>query len=787
MKKDLSIRTTLLLVLSVLNLLIAAQLGYGVLKAMNNHRQAQDFRAANTVITQLFRAERFLSEERATSIALLFMPRNSADDLQHHLGDVRAESDRYLDNALEILEIKKQDDLQPLIRNVSKNRAVLKSLRKTMDESLSAPSAQKPAHIAEDVLNTTTALVNGTHGLLEQYALPFNRSDPVIARQIRFSNLIWVLTETAGREYSLLGRLIAQEKYPTPAEQQELLTMRGRIQFGWEIANSSAPTNIWFRQIQPALEEASTHYFMTFEQIKDIFDYTGKDRDAVYPIDAEMWLGMATQATGSLYELNDEVLKVNENYVRNLERDAYRSILIRLALFLGAIGLSLYSWGLINRRVISPVNAMVDSLYSATQGRYMEVQSFRSYPEEIAKLGEVLTVFQENSRLLEVERDRAQAASIAKSEFLANMSHEIRTPMNVVIGLSNILSRSEPLTARQKEFISTLQLSAESLLTLLNDLLDFSRLETQNYKLEHIPFSLADIADETARILSVKAREKGLNLECDFNAIRNRLYKGDPTRLRQCLVNICGNAIKFTEKGEVRLTINRTKSTDEQTDDITITIADTGIGIARDKMDMIFDKFTQADSSISRKYGGTGLGLAITKSFVEMMNGTITVDSTPGSGTTFTLRLPLRRMAGESLPDSNSTAAAHEGQDFAGHTVLLVEDYAPNAMVASLYLEEFGFACDIAESGTQALEKFRRHSYHAVLMDVQMPGLDGFETTRALRRIESETGKPRVRVIGMTAHALKGDREKCLDAGMDDYLAKPFEREALREKLINKN
>lgn len=382
-------------------------------------------------------------------------------------------------------------------------------------------------------------------------------------------------------------------------------------------------------------------------------------------------------------------------------------------------------------------------------------------------------------------RQQAESANLAKSEFLANMSHEIRTPMNAVIGLATILSKTEGLTTKQKEYIHTLQLSADSLLSLINDLLDISKIEARSIELEHVPFSITQLLNEVISMMSVRAREKGLEFNAKGDFEKHHMLIGDPMRLRQIVLNLCSNAIKFTEKGGVYISIVHEPSKLKGIEDVSISVTDTGIGIPLDKQETIFQKFIQADSSINRKYGGTGLGLAITKTLTEIMDGTVTIKSTPGKGSTFTVKLPL--MVGD-----NDTAAppAHEISARAPdkiheykHRVLLVEDYAANVLVAGSYLELFGYAYDVVDNGYDAVEKAKNGNYLAILMDVQMHGINGFETTKLIRQHEKKEGKPRVTIIGMTAHALTGDRERCLAVDMDDYLSKPYNPDVLEEML----
>ena len=384
-------------------------------------------------------------------------------------------------------------------------------------------------------------------------------------------------------------------------------------------------------------------------------------------------------------------------------------------------------------------------------------------------------------------RNDAETANLAKSEFLANMSHEIRTPMNAVIGLSTILAKSAGLSPKQKEFIHTLQLSADSLLGLINDLLDIAKIETRNVELEHIPFSVVQIVQETISMINIRAKEKGLsfNVVQECACIEQRMSLGDPTRLRQILLNLCSNAIKFTETGGISIHVSCTAIPDKPDHElIKLAVKDTGIGIPADKIGDIFQKFTQADSSINRKYGGTGLGLAITKTLAEIMGGTIELESELGKGSTFTVSIPLEITAQANMHIRQNADPA-VATTYTKHTnrILLVEDYAPNILVATTFLETFGYTVDVAENALSAIEKIKHTDYAIVLMDVQMPGMNGFEATQQVRAYERQTGKARVHIIGMTAHALVGDRERCIAAGMDDYISKPFNPDILQEML----
>lgn len=475
--------------------------------------------------------------------------------------------------------------------------------------------------------------------------------------------------------------------------------------------------------------------------------------------------------------------------------EAQRRNMLHITMAIGAVATLLVLallFGALSQQVMRPLSDLVRAMADISAGK-------RSYAERLPtnrkdEIGVMVEGFNtlldriaERKAELVAARDAAEAASKAKSDFLAVMSHEIRTPMNAVLGMIELLLRTQ-LNERQRLFATRSLAAGKSLMVVLNDLLDFSKLDAGKLEILAEPFELRKMVQDTVDMFSESAAQKHLSLRATIDPTLPHRCVGDHVRIAQILRNLLSNAVKFTAEGIVQVTVM------PMGERIRFSVSDTGIGIDPQFIDHLYEAFTQADATSTRRFGGTGLGLAIVKSLADLLGGDVGVQSTPGRGSTFWVDLPLPDLGvtpaehGPAVPSGRSTvhslslgAAANGARQ--PLRLLLVEDNPSNQDLVRLYLEDSPWHVDLAGNGDDALARFRQESFDAVLMDWAIPGMDGLQATRAMREFEKACGRSPTPIIGATARVLPGDRETCLQAGMDEYLPKPFDRDALLATL----
>ncbi len=436
-------------------------------------------------------------------------------------------------------------------------------------------------------------------------------------------------------------------------------------------------------------------------------------------------------------------------------------------------------------RLYQQAKLRLDDLEKMVRERTFTLQNTNA---ELVHANQLLTEATEKTQKM---AEAALVATKVKSEFLANMSHEILTPMNGVIGMVNLLLDAG-LTADQREFANTIKISADALMSIINDILDFSKIEAGKLHIEKVDFDLGATLKNSVELLVPRAQAKKIALGYTVPRDLSPHLIGDPSRLRQILLNLISNAVKFTDQGEVALEVTQLGETDGEIK-LHFAIRDTGIGLSEEAQANLFQPFTQAETSTARRFGGTGLGLAICRKLVELMNGSIGITSAPGKGSTFWFTLPFARCKGSAAALHGATAArdSAEAKPAAAFSlgpndawILLAEDNKINQLVGMKQLNRLGYQnVQVVSNGIEAVAAWERDEYRVIIMDCQMPEMDGYQAARKIRELERERNLPATRIIAMTAHAMQGARELCLAAGMDDYISKPVSESALKTAL----
>lgn len=616
---QLTIRMTLLIIVGVLNLLIAALVGYGVYKSWENFQQAQLLKVGTGVINALYAANKNLSLARASTLSIMYSAPNVAQPLYESVLKNRAAVDAALSAAFTGLQNKKAVNAGTTARAMKDKYTVLLTHRAAIDEALKLPLAQRNPAVTNQFFEANTALIVEIQHFILIYSRAYQEMDAAVSRHMMFEYFVWELAEYSGEEYAIIGQMLSENKYPNQRQREQLTSLRGRIEYGWEILRKFALNEALAEQLFPLMEEASTQYFFTFDQVSELFygNYP-LGAEASYPITSTLWLGMSAQAVDSLLILQNEILIETQRRVDHIEVKAKREILISSLIFLCALIISLYCWTIIAFRVARPVNAMINALYKATHENIFEIPKIRYKHDEIGKLVRVLEVFQQNAYKMKQSNEELE-----RFAFIA--AHDLKSPLRAVDNISQWLEEDleELLPAASRKHLEELRKRVRLMDKMLDDTLEYARVDAKIDSQSNDVVSGKLLMDEIIGLLELPPE---FSIKISNQLAQLKLQK---LPLQQVLFNLVNNAVKHHDKesGIVEVDVL------ELATEYIFSVRDNGPGIEPQYHQKIFDMFQTLQPRDKSK--GRGMGLAMVRKIIIANGGMITVESSLGKGALF--------------------------------------------------------------------------------------------------------------------------------------------------------
>jgi signal transduction histidine kinase len=756
--------------------------GANALHAFQRRQTDEQVLRVAGVSRDLFAAMQEIRLERGGLDLMLASPQLLPAKDPPALAIARARANLSLDAALGELAGEPSPDLHDRVAQIRAQRTIYDQTQAAVMAALRRPPGHRPAGIGARWVGADNGLIAAVGGLALRLSADASREDPFISEMMKIRQIVWWARDAAGANDMLLGQAMATGERPSANEARAIAQQAGRADEAWSIVRDEARLPGVPASLKAAVAKADQVYFTDFERTRQtiLADLAAGRRPG---ISGEAAMRSASAGLASLMDVASVAFDLSEAHARQALAADDRDVGVAILVMLLTCGLGLFTIRLITGRVVGPIAKIIDVMVAVASGELEREVPFQGRGDEIGRLARALNVFRRNAlekRRVEDELVRsrvaveaAEAASRLKSQFLANVSHEIRTPLNGVLGMAQVMEREE-LSLAQADRLASIRDSGRALLQILNDVLDLSKIEAGEFALHPAEFDVRDLAERTCAAFSGAADAKGLELSCDVADEADGVWRGDDARLRQILSNLISNAIKFTDRGEVALSVARSGR------GLSFAVRDSGIGISADALPKLFGKFTQLDESNTRRFGGTGLGLAISRELAQMMGGDIAVETESGAGSTFRVDLPLIRLRDRTPADEGRPVAAAPAPDPSPDRdrplrILAAEDNATNRKVLAALLSPLAVELTMVEDGLAAIDAWRAGAFDLILMDIQMPGMSGLAAAQAIRGYEAARGLKPTPIVALSANAMSHQVDSYLAAGMSAHVAKPIE------------
>jgi signal transduction histidine kinase len=786
MKRLFSISVLLQSITAFMAIALVLICGVAVQRAFERRHTAEQVLNNVDVSRDLFASLQEIRLERGIQSALA-SPQIMLPTAGSALEARRRDCARHFGAALDRLAHDPSPQTQSAMAEIAARLQAFKAIRDQAMAATLLPLDKRPAGMADRFLAADAALVIPTAALVRRLNTEVSHDDPFLAEMTKIEQMVWWARDAAGQDALMVGSARALGRQPTGAELQALAAQAGRADEAWDMVRDETRMPGAPPSLGVAVSHASQVYFGDFRRVAALV--IGElSAGAPLSVSREDEMRVTMAGLTSIMAVTTEAFDLSEAHARSEVAAADRDAAMAAAFLLMTLGLATFTMLFIAGRIVGPIARISRAMGTVAAGDLAFEVPYQGRGDEIGGLARALAVFRRNAmeqRRVEDELGRsrvaveaAEEASRLKSQFLANMSHEIRTPLNGVLGMVQVMEH-EAATPLQIERLKTIGDSGQALLQILNDVLDLSKIEAGELDLRPGEFDVADLAERTCALFRAAAEAKGLRVTCTVDAAAAGVWLGDDQRLRQVLSNLLSNALKFTDRGEIGLAVER------RGEALSFAVRDSGIGIAADALPKLFNKFSQVDESNTRRFGGTGLGLAISRELAQLMGGDVEVESVPGAGSTFRVTLPLQRIG--AAPAHTPALAAEPPSAPQVHDrpirILAAEDNLTNQKVLAALLGPLGVELTVVGDGQAAVDQWGAAPCDLVLMDIQMPGMSGVAACHLIRAAEAERGLAPTPIIALSANAMSHQVDAYLAAGMTAHVAKPINARALYQAI----